>query len=402
MTPLLSVAIPTHNRAKYAGFAIRSLLAFADPRLEVVVSDTSATDELSTLLRQGSPSPLDDPRLKYSRPSVPLDITGNHNSALSAATGHYVCLIGDDDTVTADALKAAEWALENDVEAIAPTVVANYVWPDFRSRFFGSRHASRLYFARSMGAGGITESEGALSRALANAVQGADGLPKLYHGIVKRTVLSAIRETSGSFIHGPSPDVSGALSIALRVKTFVSVDYPLTIPGASGGSNTGRSAMNQHKGSLGSDGLTRSFQAAGWSPGVPRIFSVETVWAHGSLVTLSKLAPSLVPRFNFARLIAICRCLHGEFAHEHAQATALAAQVIGEEPSVLRARIAMEMARFNRERIVRGIKRVLVPTAAGSRAYASGLSTIAEAPAAVSEHLARRGLRLEHVLAPLA
>lgn len=392
MVPLLSIAIPTHNRAQYAIPAIRSILAIADPRLEVVVSDTSTTGELAACMADRCNSWVTDPRLNYFRPQEKLDMTGNHNAAIAAASGEYVCLIGDDDTITADALLAAAWAKDKGVELIAPNVVANYVWPDFRSRYLGAAHASRLYFAKRFGDTLVHDSSIALASALHNAAQGTDGLPKIYHGIVKRAVLERIRELSGAYFHGSSPDVSGAIGLAHCSKSFVVVDYPLTIPGASGGSNTGRSAMNTHKGKLSQESQTKGFEAGGWSQGVPRFFSVETVWAHAALETIRRIAPLKVVAFNFARLIAVCHVLHSEYASEIGQASVEVEDILGMTATMLDKQIRVEMKRYRHERLIRFLKRLTRPTAAGGRAYVSGLDTISAAPEALAQHLACLGL----------
>ena len=395
MTPLLSIAIPTHNRARYAIPAIRSVLAIANPYLEVVVSDTSTDGELFSLMNSRGGQFSQDSRLRYFQPAERLDMTGNHNAALAATTGEYVCLIGDDDTITADALLAAAWAKQRGVEVIAPNVVANYVWPDFRSRLMGTGHASRLYIAKRFGNSVIHDSAAALTSALRNAAQGTDGLPKIYHGIVKRVVLERIRKVSGAYFHGSSPDVSGAIGLALCSTSFVVADYPLTIPGASGGSNTGRSAMNTHKGKLSQESQTQGFEAAGWSEGVPRFFSVETVWAHAALETMRRIAPHQVAAFNFARLLAVCRVLHSEYASEIDQASVEVQHLVGSTANVLREKVVAEMRRYRHERLIRFVKRLLIPTAAGGRAYVSGLDTIAAAPDALAQHMARLGLRWE-------
>jgi hypothetical protein len=392
MNPLLTVAIPTHQRARYANFAIRALLAIEDPRLEVVVSDTSPADDLRRALAEGPIAPLSDGRLRYVRPAAPLDLTGNHNAAIEAATGEYVCLIGDDDTVVADALAVASWAAERDIDAVSPIIGANYVWPDFKTRFFGSRHASRLYFARKIrGEATMVDSPSALRKALSRAVQGTDDLPRLYHGIVRRSVIERARAHTGAYFHGTSPDVSGALAVAFFTRRFVSLDYPVTLPGAAGGSNTGRSAMNTHKGRMGSDPLTRIFLQEGWSSGVPRFFSVETVWGHAALATLNRLSPALAADFNYARLLATCRVLHPEYGEENARALSEAASLTGRDSRTFRRNVRTEMARYRRERALAILRRALSPTAAGGREFVDGLATIEEAPRHLHRYLARRG-----------
>jgi len=386
MQPLISVAMPTHNRARYAIHAIQSVLSQGDERLELVVSDTSTDGELQRWI--GEHPAGRDPRLNYFRPAQRLDMTGNHNAAIAACNGEFLCLIGDDDTIAGSLLEAAEWAREHDIDMIAPNVVANYVWPDFRSRYFGSGHASRLYFARQMGGARFCNTQDALDLALREAAQGTDGLPKLYHGLVRRTLMELVRERSRAYFHGSSPDVSGSLGLAVCGKRFLIVDFPLSIPGASSGSNTGRSAMNTHKGQLTAESQTSSFAQVGWSVGVPRFFSVETVWAHAALSTLSFLEPGLVRRFNFARLLAACRLRHPEYAREIELAMTEAAAIQGLSPTLLGNIVAQECKALQVQRIKHVVKRVLRPTASGGRPFVGGLDTVKAAPPALAARLA--------------
>lgn len=395
MTPLLSIAIPTHNRAQYAVPAIKSILSIDDPRLELVVSDTSTDGKLAACIAKKDSDWARDPRFRYFRPQEKLDMTGNHNAVLAATSGEFVCLIGDDDTIVADALVAAAWAKAKAIDLIAPNVVANYVWPDFKSRFLGDRHASRLYLAPRIGGAMLIDSKVALANALSSATQGTDGLPKIYHGLVHRVVLEKIRQISGAYFHGSSPDVSGAIALALCSKRFLIVNYPLTIPGASGGSNTGRSAMNTHKGKLDQESQTKGFESAGWSLGVPRFFSVETVWAHAALETIRRIDPQLIYSFNFPRLLAICQVLHPEFSSLTASAALEVEEIVGVGAKELRQQVRREMKSYRWDRALRFVKRLAKPTAAGGRKYVSNLSTVAAAPAALTQHLLSLGINWE-------
>lgn len=393
--PLLSIAIPTHNRSQYAIHSIRCILRLDDERIELVVSDTSTDNKLSQLLRhESTPTKV---RFKYILPSVRLDMTGNHNFALGACTGEYVCLIGDDDTVSFDAVVAAEWAKKNNVEIIAPNVVANYVWPDFRSRFFGEGHSSRLYISKRMGSSKFVNSETALNHALKNAGQGTDGLPKIYHGIVQKSLMEKIRSISGNYFHGSSPDVSGAIGLALVSTNFLAVDYPLTIPGASGGSNTGRSALNSHKGKLSDEPQTNAFERTGWSLGVPKFFSVETVWAHAALESLGKIDQTKLQQFNFAKLIGICLILHKEYINEITVATLEAETLLGINSQNFQRKIRSEQRAFVLSRTSHYIRRVLRPTAAGGKNYVGGLDNISLVPDALSSHLSKNGISWENL-----
>lgn len=383
MTPLLSVVIPTHNRHKYAIYAIQSLMAIDDHRLEIIICDTSTDGGLACYFAQNAVALSGDMRLKYHRPASLLDMTGNHNAAISLATGTYVCLIGDDDTITVDALAAAEWANNNGIDAIAPSVVANFAWPDFRSRILGAKHAGRLYYSGRINKVKWVDSKMALFSAMKSGAQGTEGLPKVYHGIVRRSLLEKIKQVSGSYFHGSSPDVSGAIGLCLLCQKFIVVDYPLTIPGASGGSNTGRSAMNKHKGRMSQEGQTSAFLINGWSPGIPKFFSVETVWAHAAVETIRKISPKRLGKYNYAKIIAICQVLHGEYREEIQLAVSEIIHELNKDRSQFMRDVSREKAKYIFSRIYLLAKRISSPTAAGGRHFISGLENIADSATAL-------------------
>lgn len=400
--PLVSVVIPTHNRAKYAFSCIVSLLRINSEKMEVVVSDTSTTDELKNLLATLDIN-LFKTRFIYFKPDRLLDMTGNHNSAVARALGQYICLIGDDDTVTHELIDAAEWAKKNNVDCLSPNVVSNYAWPDFRSLSFGAGHSSRLYLPQRIGS--LTRVEGvtALASALANAGQGTDGLPKLYHGLVRREVLEEMRGHSGDYFHGSSPDVSMAVCLAYwlanRRRYFYTIDYPLTIPGASGASNTGRSAMNTHKGKLSSEKQTSGFVSSGWPSGVPKFFSVETVWAHACLSTLSAMgATDELHNYNYTLLLASCFNAHPEFRDEINDALKKAAEKVDIPINKLTKAVKIERMYLMLRRFRYLLRRAVWPTASGGRQYVGGIQCIADTQSILQTWLNKRNLSFNKVI----
>ncbi|MFN3721015.1 MAG: glycosyltransferase family 2 protein [Rhizobium rhizophilum] len=375
--PLLSVVIPTHNRAKYAKDCIRSLLSleFDDRTMEVVVHDTSTNDELDAWLREDERS---DGRLRYVHCYEPLDLTQNHNRALSMATGRYICLIGDDDTILPGLISVAHFAEAFELDCVAPRVVANYAWPDFLSRTFGSAHAGRLYMAEQYGSAIKRFAAPALEASLQRAAQGTDGLPKLYHGLVKMEVLQGIRDKTGAFVHGASPDVSAAVAIAASIESFLELDFPVTLPGASGGSNTGASAMGQHKGNLATTRQTMRYASA-WPALIPGFYSVETVWAHAAYETLRLLEHPALEGFCYPALYAQCLLRHrGEVEHTRSSMAHYSGLHSRDHFSTLLQTIT-EAAKTTSREALRLAVRALKPTAAGGRRYVGGISTVAEA-----------------------
>lgn len=308
--PLLSIVVPTRNRAQYAIPMIRSVLEVRTAELELLIGDNSDDDTLDRwIIQQAS-----DPRLRYERITEPLSMTENHNRAFSRARGEYVCLIGDDDTILPSAIAITRWARENDVDAVTPETPLRYCWPDLRSRYWGAGQAGRLFMdpwrVRAWKGDPAAEAVACLAR----AGQGAGWLPKTYHGIIRRRCLEELRAVTGSYCYGVSPDIYLALAASSLVSRQVCTTMPLTIPGASGLSNSGRAALRRHKGDLRSDPHMSRFASMDWPPMVPRFFSVETVWAQAALEATRRA--SLGNSFNFPRLYALCLLNHLDYRHE--------------------------------------------------------------------------------------
>lgn len=396
--PLLSVVVPTHNRSDYALACIGAVLAFDSADLQLVMTDTSTDNRLYDRLHGPDRKLLDDARFVYRKLDGPSSLTKNHNDAIPLATGDYVSIIGDDDCITSAALDAARWAAGRDIAAVSQTVRATFAWPDFRSQLARTGHAGRLYVPRHIGHArwrcGRLDLESALTRAL----QATDEMPRCYHGVVRRDLLEKVRERTGAYFHGSSPDMSGAVAMACLADRYCEVDLPLTIPGVSGGSNSGRSAMNAHKGELSAETQTSGFQDAGWTLGVPRFFAVETVWAHAGLETLSRMQPQDVPKFAYARLLALCRVRHPEFAQAIDRAEKEAGDLANRD---LSADVAREVRREKWARRKYLLRRMMVPTAANGRRYFSGLATITEASLRYESYARQIGLSFDEAVAEL-
>ncbi|KGJ99255.1 glycosyltransferase family 2 protein [Pseudoalteromonas sp. ND6B] len=394
--PLLSIIIPTHNRSKYAIYAIRSILQFNQNGIELVVSDTSTDDLLKNLVDEID-TKLSKVHFKYTKHSVRLDMTENHDYALSQATGEYVCLIGDDDSVSDELYNAAEWAKKQNINILTPKVTAMYNWPDFQTKVFGNKHCTRLYLPKTIGGIEKKDTKSALVNALNNSCQGTDGLPKLYHGLVKNDLLKKLNDKTGAFFHGSSPDMSAAIGLALIADSFHEIDYPLTIPGASGGSNTGRSAMNKHKGSLSSESQTNAFTKSGWNNLIPLFFSVETVWSHAALNTLEKLSPNRIQDYNFINLYSLCEANHSDYYAEIADSEKLYREKYGMSATSFKLKLINYKVK---NLLLRGAyiaKRILIPTAAGGKEFVSGVLDVSKTPELLNAHLSKKGFNLATV-----
>lgn len=105
-SPLVSVVLPTRDRAALLPRAVGSVLAQTYPNWELLVVDDASTDDTPTVL-----AALDDPRIRV------LSGTGRgasaaRNVALDAAAGELVAYLDDDNRMHPDWLRAVVWAFE--------------------------------------------------------------------------------------------------------------------------------------------------------------------------------------------------------------------------------------------------------------------------------------------------
>jgi hypothetical protein len=299
-TPLVSVVVPTHERAHYAVSTIRSLLELSD-EIEVVVSDSSENDAISPAFSGVQASA----RLKILRPTKKLSVVDNFNFALRSAVGRYVCFIGDDDFVSSELVTIAKWAERRCVDAIKLTFPALYFWPDFRHRTAGGEFAGTLRISPFTSRIMPHDARQAARDALDNLGAGPLEMPRIYAGLISSHLIKKITEKHGELFGGVSPDVYSALLISMEAEQCVKIDFPVVIPGASGASTAGLSAQGRHVGGLRDNPHISAFENLEWDPRIPEFYSVQTVWGFSILKAAEKLGLPL-STIGFGRLYFKC------------------------------------------------------------------------------------------------
>ena len=128
-------------------------------------------------------------------------------------------------------------------------------------------------------------------------------MPRIYHGIVKRKVIVAIRSKYGSVFGGVSPDIYSAVLISLEAKKIFQIDAPFIIPGGSPVSTAGQGAARTDRANLYDTEHIRRFGVKlQWSASIPEYYAPHNVWAYSMLEALNK-ASLLSVKPNSIRLI---------------------------------------------------------------------------------------------------
>src|SRR5215510_1882947 len=134
--PLLSVVIPTRNRAHMVGEAVESALCQRNGEVQVIVVDDASTDDTANLLARSFASRIHVMRLPERRGAGAA-----RNAGLRLATGELVAFLDDDDLWLAGKLDAELRVFERFPEAEA--VVSDSL------TFVNGRRAEKSFFEKN-------------------------------------------------------------------------------------------------------------------------------------------------------------------------------------------------------------------------------------------------------------
>jgi glycosyltransferase involved in cell wall biosynthesis len=138
---LVSVVIPTYNRAHCIARAVDSVLAQTHEELEIVIHDDGSTDATPSLMadRYGS-----NPRVRYER-HPNRGVSAARNSAFERVRGDFVALLDSDDVFY-------PWKLELQLACFRHAPEIGMVWTDMQSvkedgTTVYERHLRKMYTA---------------------------------------------------------------------------------------------------------------------------------------------------------------------------------------------------------------------------------------------------------------
>ncbi|UAJ10484.1 glycosyltransferase family 2 protein [Glacieibacterium megasporae] len=228
MTPLLSLIIPTRERARTLVSTLATATAQASRDFEIVVSDNMSADNTREVVTAAAEN---DDRIRYLNSGARLSMCGNYEFALEQARGDYVVIIGDDDAVMPgglDRLLARLRALSEPTIHMWPLHI--YDWP------VGELPAKVAYLAPV-----IPESTLDLKAKARDIVRRGAWkyyeLPSPYHSAIPRAILSKIRDRTGRVFHSTQPDVFTAMAIPAYADQAINLGTTVTLNGRSAQSN---------------------------------------------------------------------------------------------------------------------------------------------------------------------
>lgn len=309
MEYLLSIVIPTRNRQHYALETVKQILGVMDSRVQIIVSDNSDDDSLGAKIAE-----LCSSRIKYKFISKRIPGVDNYANGIAMSDGKYICCIGDDDGVLRYIVDVTEWADKNDIKAIKPGTQCTYLWPNavevYKTGNLSVDAINLNYWYED-----VSKNLKAFLKSGCIDLMGAL-LPKAYHGIVRRDIFEKIKEKTGRYCGGLSPDIYLSICLSLLVDKVLCLNAPLTIFGVCKQSTSADTLNKLSYGKL-EDAPHFIGQEYEWSNKVPRYYCRYNIWADSALHAINDMEEyDLLDEFSVESLTAQCKIEYGGFKKE--------------------------------------------------------------------------------------
>lgn len=374
---LLSIIIPTRNRQWYCQEAVNQILAHNWGGVEVCIQDNSDDESLKGFVSQRNSQDI-----VYNYHPGTLSFVDNFSEAVALARGDYVCMIGDDDGVLPSILHLIERMVDEGADAAIPALNFIYFWPSNqhvvedgeRGLLISHIHAEQPRDKVRI----IANSEKEIVKLLARGIQNytAYDIPRLYHGIVKREVLDKIKETTGHYFGGLTPDMYMASALAMVCKKVLRVSYSVTISGICPSSGSSDSATGKHTGQLKDAPHFRGHDHYEWEEMMPAFYSVDTIWGDTLFHSIKEFhREDLLKHFNLALFDGLCITKFPEYSNvvlEHAL-------VHGTSVTRLKLALGIYNTRTFIDRVARKLKRICTTGFGATTIKHKNLPTIIEA-----------------------
>jgi glycosyltransferase involved in cell wall biosynthesis len=276
--PLLSIIIPTKDRYDTLIPVIDSFLNhIAGDDYEIVVQDNSA-DNTRWLQYANS---RQDEKVKYFYDALPVSIKDNTNRAFENSCGQYLLFIGDDDFVSPYVLEVAEMMKEKGIENLIYPC-GYYWWNTVEFASENHYHRKEALWMPKKAAAVLQEKDAKkeLDRVLRNGAVHYYDLPRMYHGLTRRSVLERIKQQTGAYLVGSCPDMAFCVSAALVLDSYYYLNFPVSIFGGSRNSAAGWVAKKVHYARLEEVAFLPSNINAIWNKNIPRYWSANTIYAQ--------------------------------------------------------------------------------------------------------------------------
>ena len=311
MTPLLSIIVPTKDRYEYLKPLIELVKSFNSDEIELVIQDnTKDNSEISNFIGN-----INYNNLKYFHTEEQISVARNSDLAILHSRGKYICFIGDDDGVSFHIISAVKWMEEKGIDVLK-TTTTSYKWPSFNISKVGNFSAVLMmgfYDKKYKKINAIAE----LKKCLLTGGNEVALLPKVYHGIAKRTTLDKIYTIGQTFFPGPSPDMANSVAMSFVAENFVFLNFPVIIPGNSIRAGGDAQKFKGQCAPISEVAFLPKDTEENWESFIPKVWASETIMPESACKSLKYMghADFIEKYLNKEQLLAFFIAGHADLKH---------------------------------------------------------------------------------------
>ena len=275
MEYLISVGIATRNRQYYAEKVIKQILRLGD-NIEICVSDNSDNEDLRSAIERIEKNE----QIKYKYTKGRISVVENYNITAEIATGEYYICIGDDDIILPTIFDVVNWMKNNKIDAVKTSRQLSYAWP-VKGEYKGKMRVG--FFTNDAY---LFDAHKSVITLLKNGCQGYlySDMAGSYHSLVRMEKMNMVKEITGYYFNGFSPDIYSAVCLSLlpnmRCAHF---GFPVSIPGHCKASASYRGKKRKAVSSVEDAISNYSKKDYQWDKLVPYYYTPETTWAESAI-----------------------------------------------------------------------------------------------------------------------
>lgn len=222
----LSVVIPTRERCGLLEQCLRSCISQGYKNFEFIVSDNASSDNTAQVVKRAREL---DPRISYINPKRRLGMSEHWEFALRHASGDYIMVLGDDDSLMPKAGERIEDLISKYGKADQFFSSGSvYYYPEIAEK----RAANTIYVRIEPGPSVHQKIE--WRNAFFSGELSYGQIPGLYYGFVRRDLVSFLLNAG---IRSVAPDVFAASFLAGTNGRAVRSAVPFALAGVSSKSN---------------------------------------------------------------------------------------------------------------------------------------------------------------------
>jgi len=229
---LISIVIPTRDRAQYLRHSLATAQAIMDPDIEILVSDNASVDETQKVVSEAQ-----DPRVRYVNTGARLSMRQNFEFAFHRSKGDYVIFFGDDDGIVPGQFHILRSILEDRSPDALSWDYPVYGWPieGYGNRVGGLRISRNHVF----GTPRALDVKDRVRIAESGRLDLFHPMPAIYHGCMSRRFLERLARDDGTVLLARSPDTYVNYRAIQHGGDFLHCNHPFSINGHSPASNGG-------------------------------------------------------------------------------------------------------------------------------------------------------------------